>query len=157
MRQLLTIEKNKVLAILLSPLIGGSSFLSLFFLNKFLDLFWPKQMDGPLTADAIFYIYVFPILFLLAYIFQIIVLEPIFSIFKKKNRLSKHLIINIGILLIFGFSIFISIFFGTIQFGLKDYLIAFALGLVICSSYFIPCLTSYYLIYVRQLSNQTKT
>jgi SNF family Na+-dependent transporter len=142
-------KKRNILAILISPVIGEIFFLILFFINKLIDIYFPKEMDGPMIGDGILYYFFFPVLFIGALIFQIIILEPIFRKFKNKNELNKSLIKKICLIIIFSFSLIFALLFGTIQFGITDYLIALLIGLAIWSSYFIPNMISYYLIYIR--------
>jgi len=149
-------KKRNILAILISPIIGEIAFLILFFINRLIDTYYPKEMDGPMIGDGILYYFFFPILFIGALIFQIIILEPIFRRFKNKNELNKYLIKKICLIIIFSFSSIFALLFGTIQFGITDYLIALLIGLAIWSSYFIPNMTSYYLIYVRQIEMNKK-
>ena len=144
-------KARNILAILISPVIGEISFLILFFTNKLIETHYPKEIDGPMIGDEILYYFFFPILFIGAIIFQVIVLEPIFRRFKNRNELNKSFMQKICLILIFVFSFIFSLWFGNIKFGVTDYLIAFLIGLVIWSSYFIPNMTSYYLIYVRQI------
>ena len=143
-------KKRNLLAILVSPVIGEIFFLIVFFINNKIASTNTKEMDGPMIADSFFY-YLVPILFIGALIFQIIILEPIFRIIKTKIKLQKIQILKICIILIIGLSILFSSIFGTIQFGIKDYLIAFAIGLVIWTSYFVPNFIAYYLIYVKRI------
>jgi len=149
-------KKRNILAILISPIIGEIAFLILLFINRLIDTYYPKEMDGPMIGDGILYYFLFPILFIGALIFQIIILETIFRRFKKKNELNKYLIKKICWIIIFSFSLIFALLFGTIQFGITDYLIALLIGLAIWSSYFIPKMTSYYLIYVRQIEMNKK-
>lgn len=149
-------KKRNILAILISPVIGEIFFLILFFINKLIDTYYPKEMDGPMIGDGILYYFFFPTLFIGALIFQIIILEPIFRRFKNKNVLNKSLIKRICLIIIFSFSLIFALLFGTIQFGITDYLIALLIGLTIWSSYFVPNMTSYYLIYVRQTEMNKK-
>jgi len=144
-------KKRNILAILISPVIGEISFLILFFINKLINTYSPKEMDGPMIGDGILYYFFFPILFTGALIFQNIILEPIFRIFKNKNELNKSLIKKICLIIILSFSLIFALLFGTIQFGITDYLIALLIGLAIWTSYFIPNMTTYYLIYVRRI------
>jgi len=143
--------KRNILAILISPVIGEISFLILFFVNNLINTYYPKEMDVPMIGDGILYYFFFPILFLGALIFQIIIIEPIFRRFRRRNVLNKSMIKKMCLIIIFGFSLIFALLFGTIQFGITDYLITLLIGLVIWSSYFIPNMTTYYLIYVRQL------
>jgi len=144
-------KKRNILAMLISPVIGEIFFLILFFTNKLIDTIYPKEMDGPMIGDGILYYFFFPILFLGAVIFQIAILEPIFRRYKRKNKLDKKLIIRVCIILILGSSLIFTLLFGSIQFGIRDYLIAFLIGLVIWSSYFLPNMVAYYKIYVKRL------
>lgn len=144
-------KNRNILAILISPVIGEISFLILFFINKLIDTIYPKEMDGPMIGDEILYYFFFPILFFGALIFQIIIIEPIFRGFKKNNKLNKKLLIKTCIILVLSFSLTFSLVLGSIQFGIKDYLIAFLIGLVISTSYFLPNLTTYHMIYVKRI------
>jgi hypothetical protein len=149
-------KKRNILAILVSPIIGEISFLILFFINNLIDIYYPKGMDGPMIGNGILYYFFFPILFVGALIFQTIILEPIFRRYRKRNALNKSLIKNICLILVLSFSLIFALLIGTIQFGITDYLIALLIGLAIWSSYFIPNMTSYYLIYVRQIKVNKK-
>ena len=149
-------KRRNIFAILISPVIGEISFLILFFIIKLIDNFFPKEMDGPMIGDGILYYFFFPILFVGALIFQIIILEPVFRRYRKRNELNKSLIKKICIIIILSFSILFSLpmtlasLFGTVQFEVIGIMTEFFVALAIWSSYFIPNMTSYYLLYVKR-------
>lgn len=149
-------NKKNILAILISPIIGYISFLILFSTNNLIDTFYPKEMDGPMIGNGILYFFLFPILFIGLFIFQIIIIEPLFRRFRKREELNKSLIIKTCLIIIFSFSFIFATIFGTIQFGIRDYLITFLIGIVIWISYFAPNMISYYLIYVKRIDMNKK-
>ena len=150
-------KRRNLLAILISPVIGEISFLILFFIIKLIDNVFPKEMDGPMIGDGILYYFFLPILFVGALIFQIIILEPIFRRFRKRNELNKSLIKKICIIIILSFSIIFSLpmtlasLFGTVQFEVIGIITEFIVALAIWSLYFIPNMTSYYMLYVKRI------
>ncbi len=149
-------KRRNLLAILISPVIGEISFLILFFIIKLIENVFPKEMDGPIIGDGILYYFFFPILFIGALIFQIIILEPIFRRYRKRNELNKSLIKKICIIIILSFSILSSLpmtlvsLFGSVQFEIIGIMTEFIVALAIWSSYFIPNMTSYYMLYVKR-------
>ncbi|AFU69536.1 hypothetical protein P700755_002818 [Psychroflexus torquis ATCC 700755] len=149
-------KRKNIFAILISPVIGEISFLILFFIITLVDNVFPKEMDGPMIGDRILYYFFFPILFVGALIFQIIILEPIFRRYRKRNELNKSLIKKICIISILSFSILFSLpmtfasIFGNVQFEVVGIMTEFFVALAIWSSYFIPNMLSYYLFYIKQ-------
>ena len=149
-------KKRNIFAILISPVIGEITFLILFFIITLVDKVYPKEIYGPMIEDGILYYFFFPILFVGALIFQIIILEPIFRRYRKRDKLNKSLIKKICIISILSFSILFSLpmtlasLFGTVQFEVVGVMTEFFVALAIWSSYFIPNMASYYLFYVKR-------
>ena len=138
-------------------MIGEISFLILFYIIKLIDNIFPKEMDEPMIGNGILYYFFFPILFIETLILQIIILELIFRRYRKRNELNKSLIKKICIIITLSFSIFFSLpmtlisLFGTVQFEVIGIMTEFIVALAIWSSYFIPNMTSYYMLYVKRI------
>lgn len=143
-------NKRNIIAIFLSPIIGELSLLIISFINNVVDKIFPKEIDTPMQDENTFFAYFFSIFLLAAILFQTIILEPIFRRLKRKNNLNKKMLIIVSVTLIIIFSLTFALFFGTIQFGIKDYLYALIIGLVFWTSYFASNFTTYYLICIKQ-------
>jgi hypothetical protein len=143
-------NKKNIKAILLSPLIGELVFILVLFINNQIDKIFLKEFDVPMFNEKSFFAYLFSIFLLVSILFQIIILEPVFRRLKRKNKLNKKTMIIISTTLIMLFSLTFALIFGTIQFGIKDYLYALIIGIVIWTSYFASNFTTYYLISIKQ-------
>jgi len=147
----LNFNQRRLLAIGLAPIIGEITFVIIFSIFTLIDSYRDVIHDGPEIPDNILWSFFFPILFICAFIFQILILEPLYFALKSHNLLNRFSSKWIAIGLTMFFTIFTSLIFWSPIYGFNDFMQGFIMFLIFWSSYFIPNYLTYYYLYIKKI------
>ena len=141
-------KNRKFKAILISPLIGSLA-ISVFIGGYFLiDILFNRQFDG--SGISIFsYYFLLILIVLFAFSFQLLILEPIFYLLKKQNKLNRETLTPLFIILDIVLSSIIILFW---DFSDSNILVDFLEICLFWMMFLIPCLIANYNIYIKWLS-----
>ena len=144
-------SKRNILALLISPVVGDIVFLIAFIISSSIELYVTKRPQRGDLEIGFMYFIIFPIIFFILFIFQIIVLEPIYKNLSGKDKLNKSMMIRVGLIVISGFSFIFSLVLSVMDNNFDSFIFKFFILFIAWSFYFIPNMITYYLIYVRRI------